>query len=128
MVKYLIDSDILIDFFNNKSKAVQLITSFDYSELAISVVTVAEILEGLVDNPEKFRSIRGGLSKLTLFNLDWDVAEKFSIERAKLRKAGKLIENMDIFIAATALVNNLVLITGNKKDFGEISELKIYQD
>ena len=127
MVKYLIDSDILIDFLNNKTEAIKLLIRLEESEMAISVITFAEILEGLVDDRKKYLNVRKGLSKLSMLAVDANIAEKFAGVRAILRKKGELIENMDIFIAATAMSHDLVLVTNNKRDFERIKGLKLYE-
>lgn len=44
---------------------------------------------------------------------------------ANLSQKGKLIEDDDIFIGATALENNAVLITNNESHLGRIENLKI---
>jgi predicted nucleic acid-binding protein len=55
--------------------------------------------------------------------------DQITLEAARifqhLRKNGKMIEFRDIFIAATAIVNNLPLITLNVKDFSRISGLAL---
>jgi len=127
VVKYLIDSDILIDFLNNKTEAIKLLIRLEESEMAISVITFAEILEGLVDDRKKYLNVRKGLSKLSMLAVDANIAEKFAGVRAILRKKGELIENMDIFIAATAMSHDLVLVTNNKRDFERIKGLKLYE-
>lgn len=44
---------------------------------------------------------------------------------ADLRRKGKLIEDADIFIGASALENNAVLVTNNEEHLGRIDGLKI---
>lgn len=44
---------------------------------------------------------------------------------ADLRQKGKLIEDADIFIGASALSNNAILVTNNEEHLGRISNLKI---
>jgi len=127
VIKYLIDSDILIDFLNNRAEAIRLLIRFEQSEMAISAITFAEVLEGLVSNRKKYTSVKKGLGKLSLLVVDGNIAEKFANVRAGLMKNGQLIENMDIFIASTALVHNLVLITNNKRDFQRINGLKLHR-
>ena len=127
MVKYLIDSDVLIDFLNNRAEAIRLLIKFEESEMAISVITFAEILEGLVGDRKKYLNVRKGLSELSMLPVEANIAEQFANVRALLRSKGQLIENMDIFIAATALVHNLILVTNNKKDFDKIHNLQIYE-
>jgi tRNA(fMet)-specific endonuclease VapC len=46
-------------------------------------------------------------------------------ERARLEKAGKTPPYIDGQIAAIAHVNELVLVTGNTKDFAPFTELKV---
>lgn len=127
MIKYLIDSDILIDFLNDKTEAIKLLIRFEESEMAISAITFAEVLEGLVGDRKKYLNVRKGLNRLSLLAVDAHIAEEFANVRAKLRKKGELIENMDIFIAATAMIHDLTLVTKNKKDFERIKDLKIHE-
>jgi len=127
VIKCLIDSDILIDFLNNRAEAIKVLIRLEESELAISAITFAEVLEGLVGNRKKYTSVKKGLGKLSILVVDGNIAEKFANVRAGLRKNGQLIENMDIFIASTALVHNLVLITNNKRDFQRINGLKLHR-
>lgn len=42
-----------------------------------------------------------------------------------LHKGGKLIGDADILIAATALVNNLAVVTNNENHFRRIAGLKV---
>lgn len=44
---------------------------------------------------------------------------------ADLRQKGKLIEDADIFIGASALSNNAILVTNNEEHLGRIANLKI---
>ena len=44
---------------------------------------------------------------------------------ADLRKAGQLIDDIDIIIAGIAISNNLVLVTHNRSHFERIDGLKI---
>lgn len=47
-----------------------------------------------------------------------------AIEHQRLRKAYPRIGNMDLKIAAVALINNAILLTRNVSDFGQIIELR----
>lgn len=125
MVKYLVDSDILISFLKGRKEAIDLLNKFDPESLAVSVITVAEVLEGLVHFPDEFRKTEESFEKFSIFEISMDVAKKFALLRNPMRKSGNLIDNMDLLIASTALVNNLTLVTNNQKDFKKIKELKI---
>lgn len=81
----------------------------------------------MVGDRKKYPSVKKGLGKLSVLVVDTKIAEKFANVRARLRKAGQLIDNMDIFIAATAMFHNLVLVTNNMKHFERIKGLKIFK-
>jgi tRNA(fMet)-specific endonuclease VapC len=49
----------------------------------------------------------------------------YAKEKARLRKSGKLIDDFDILIGATAVANNLILVTENEKHLVRISKIKI---
>jgi len=61
------------------------------------------------------------LSNATIFYID-EIIEKKAIEIKQKHK----IETPDGIIGATALVNEMTLITRNEVDFKKISGLKIY--
>ena len=49
----------------------------------------------------------------------------YAKEKARLRKAGKLIDDFDLLIGVTAVANNLILVTENQKHLSRLSKLKI---
>lgn len=126
MVKYLVDTDVLIDHFKGVPAAVELIKKIGgLSGTAISAITLAEILEGAMDFPRKMEKIKTVLDAVETVPVDKKVAEIFAAKRHELRKQRNLIDNMDLLIAATAIVHGLTLATRNKKHFSRIEGLKI---
>ena len=53
---------------------------------------------------------------------------RFANHRARLRNTGLLIPDFDLAIAATALEHDLTLITHNRRHFGRIDGLRLYED
>lgn len=51
--------------------------------------------------------------------------EIYATQKAQLRTDGNMISDFDILIAATAKVNQLIMVTENVKDFKRISEMDI---
>ena len=49
----------------------------------------------------------------------------YAKEKARLEKKGAKIDDFDLLIAATAVRNNLILITNNTKHFKRIHRLTI---
>jgi tRNA(fMet)-specific endonuclease VapC len=64
-----------------------------------------------------------GLSQV--YKIDNDIAYLFGDVKSKLRKKGAIIDDIDILISATCLINDLPIITYNKKHFDRIDGLVV---
>ena len=53
------------------------------------------------------------------------IMNTFGELKAYLSKSGKIITDMDLLIASTAITHNLILVTNNEKHFQRIEELEI---
>ena len=94
----------------------------------MSVVSLAEIYEGLARsrNPDvDAEALRLFLEAVEVVPLDDAACQVFGEERARLRDEGNLIGDMDILIGATAISNNLTLLTNNTRHFERIQGLNI---
>jgi len=65
------------------------------------------------------------LSGVHVLALDDDMARIFGKLRSDLRQEGNLIDNFDLLIAATCLLHDLELHTGNAKHFARIAGLRL---
>lgn len=128
MISYLVDTDWIIDFLKGERKVVEKLTSLVDDSLAISIIFLAELYEGIYasDSPEKqLKGLNDFLTGVTVIGIDDEIRKVFGKQRIKLRKEGKLIDNFDLLIAATCLYYNLTLITNNIGHFDRIEGLKI---
>jgi tRNA(fMet)-specific endonuclease VapC len=127
-MRYILDTDWIINLLAGKKDAEERIQQFDPEEIVISLITVAEIYESAFNfsNPEahiqKFRSF---LSNFQLLNLNLPIIEKFAEVRAHLRRRRQMISDFDILLGATALHYDLIVLTYNKKHFQHIPDIKI---
>ncbi len=133
---YLVDSDYVADYLKGRSPAPQLLDRLFSEGLAISIITFAEVYEGIYYGyqPEHYTAIfRRFLQGVTVLGLTRPVARHFALLRGQLRATpqGKAQvhpkDNYDLFIAATALHHKLTLITRNIQDYDRIPDLKLYQ-
>lgn len=128
---FLLDSDYLINFLNGQQKAIGVVSNL--RELSLytytSIICVAEVLEGIygLKSEEKSLQFEAFLETIGVLGIDLAVARQFALSRGKLRRQGKLIDNLDLFIAATCLAKDLILVTENIDHFRRIPRLKIYK-
>jgi tRNA(fMet)-specific endonuclease VapC len=127
-MRYILDTDWIINLLAGTKDAEERIQQFDPEEIVISLVTVAEIYESAYNsaNPEAHIQIfRSFLSNFQLLNLNLPIIEKFAEVRAHLRRRGQMISDFDILLGATALHYDLIVLTYNKKHFERIPDIKI---
>ena len=55
----------------------------------------------------------------------YDAIPIYGKQKAQLRKAGTLISNFDLLIGATAIANDLIMVTQNEKEFSRLENLKM---
>lgn len=49
------------------------------------------------------------------------------LEKARLKKSGKILDDFDLLIGATAISNNLTLVTRNVSDFDRLDKIIIFK-
>jgi len=118
----LIDSNVIIDYIGDivSNPGKSFIKKHIDLEFNISVIVKIEVL-GYNDLPEKLIILEEFLSLSNVYQLTDAVTEK----TIQLRRSYRGLKLGDALIAATALVNNFVLITRNTKDFHQIIGLKV---
>jgi len=88
---------------------------------SISVISVTEFLEGFQHSVEGERFLR----PYARVDVDSTVAAQAAIIRRDLRLRGNLIGDFDILIAATALCENIPLVTKNIDEFKRVAGLEL---
>lgn len=119
--EYQIDSNIIIDYLDNKipAKGMELVSEIVDATPNISVITKIEVLRfNTTDTAYKILDSFIGICYSLTIN---DAIVDKTIEICKQHK----IKLPDAIIAATALVNNFTLVTRNTEDFKNIAGLAI---
>ncbi|MEH2456833.1 type II toxin-antitoxin system VapC family toxin [Nostoc sp.] len=120
----LCDTNILIEFYKNNTAIIQELRQIGIHQLAISVITRAELYYGAI-NKNELNRIQQHLDLLQNIPIDQPISEKFIQLMAQYSLSHKLTIP-DALIAATALTHNIILYTLNLKDFRFIQGLNIY--
>jgi predicted nucleic acid-binding protein len=117
----LFDTDVLIDNLLNRYGASQALIKFKDEKNYCSVVTIGEILFGMYPG-EKEKTLKL-LDSLAPLEVDKDVV--LSAYEIKNKARGFNLELFDCIIAATAIQNDMVLVTKNAKHYPD-KRIKIY--
>ena len=112
-MKYLVNSNIIIYHLNNEPIATEFLSQ-NYQNIAISQITYVEVLSFPFSQEEE-KDVKKMLSKFTII----DITQSISNQAIKNRKIKK-IKLPDNLIASTAMVNGLILVTRNIKDFQKL--------
>lgn len=121
----MIDTSLLIDYFRktDKSKARLVLLSQSYEQLAISSVTEFEVYTGATSTQMAFWNDL--LAEVKVLPFDSKAAHIAVEIQRELKGLRKTIEKADLFIAATAIANDLSLDTLNRKHFDKIGQLSL---
>lgn len=127
-IRYLIDTDWVIDHLNQIERVVTRLKELRPQGLALSIVSVAELSEGVQysrDPEPSQQALDAFLEDVSVLGIDEEICKIFGRERGRLRKAGQLIGDFDLLIAATGLHYGLTVLTNNRQHFERVEGLQI---
>jgi tRNA(fMet)-specific endonuclease VapC len=127
-MKYLLDTNICIYFLNQDKLIVEKMNSIAINDMAISIITIAELQYGAFNSnkvKENLKRINFLKDTVKIINLNTKITEEYARIKSELRKSGNLIDDFDILIGSTAIVNNLILVTNNQQHFNRIDNIVI---
>ncbi len=127
-MSYLIDTDILIYSLKNDPHVTQKFKENLNIPKSISVITYGELVYGARKSQHVEKNLPAVYRVAELFpvlDINKSIMDIFGEIKCNLERNGKIIPDMDILIAATALTHNLTLVTNNTRHFQKIPALKI---
>ena len=127
-MRYLLDTDIAVSWLRGVEPAKERVRAAAQEGLGISYITLAELYEGVYlssDRQASERQLEALLFGLDFVHLDLETAAIFGRERARLRRSGNIIPDLDILIASSALRHHVTLLTNNRRDFERFEGLTI---
>jgi tRNA(fMet)-specific endonuclease VapC len=121
--KIALDTNIVIDIFNNKKNIIDTLNV--YQTIYLPVTVCGELLFGAKNsarNQENEQKCIDFINGCHLLNIHELIAQEYAVTRKKLKDKGKPIPENDIWIAATCIVNNIPLVTYDS-DFNYVDDL-----
>ncbi len=114
---YLIDTDVMVDFFKHKDPAKGLIEKLSKtSTVALSALTITELRSGWTTEQAAF-CIPRLYALCTVVPVTKEIAEQAGAWRQEYKGKGRSLGTPDTVIAATASLNHYPLLTNNTKDY-----------
>ncbi|MEN0051347.1 MAG: PIN domain-containing protein [Bacteroidota bacterium] len=129
-MKYVLDTDTSIFYMKGKYNLEQKIREVKFENVFVSEITIAELKFGLINAPEGKKKEKNKLVTKTFIETVaiipiFDTLDFYAEEKARLRKLGTPIDEFDLLIGSSAVVNGYIMVTNNEKHFNRIKGIKI---
>jgi tRNA(fMet)-specific endonuclease VapC len=128
-ITYLVDTDWIIQYLIGDPAIVSKLRELRPQGLAVSILSVAELYEGVYysRNPEASqKGVENFLENLSILNINQEICRIFGRQRGNLRRQGNMIGDLDLLIAATCMHHDSTLLTNNVRHFERLEGLRIF--
>ena len=119
---------MLIYFLKGKQEVVKRLSQIPIDDLYISRINYTELMYGAYNSTkvdQNLKIIEPFLDSFTVLEFTKVSSLIFAKEKARLKKSGNIIADMDLMIASIALENDCTLISNNIKHFDRVQNLKL---
>lgn len=126
-MNYLLDTNICIYLFRGKFDMNTKINRVGIERCAISEITLAELIYGAEHsaNPDKNHQLIKELTDQLVTIPILDSVLEYGKQKSRLRNQGLIISDFDLLIGATAISNDLIMVTQNLREFKRLEGIKI---
>jgi len=128
-VRYLLDTNICIYIRRqNPPKILARFQRLRHGEAAISIITYGELHYGAKKSQSSERGLKelqALMTALPVMPMPVAAGSSYGEIRADLERRGEIIGGNDLWIAAHAKSEKLILVTNNEREFRRVSGLTI---
>jgi len=128
-VPYLLDTDVISATLRPRPDlgVIRRLASLAPDEAFTSAINLGELVFGAsrVDRPDLLERVLDIPSVIPVLPFDAPAAVRFGQLKAELERAGLPLAEPDLRIAATALANDLTLVTGDERHFARVPGLSL---
>ena len=128
MLRYLLDTNIVIYVIKRRPVAALQTFNEHAGHMAISTITLAELLHGAEKSNEPARSlstVEDFCSRLEILPYGPKAAQHYGSIRAALERRGQTSGVNDLHIAAHARSEGLTLVSNNMREFERVEALQL---
>lgn len=121
---YLLDTDTVIAMLRGEYGVQERVLAAGLDSCGISEITLAELYTGAFESgiEKDYGQAEFAATFFRIYPIG-KALKTYAQLRADLERRGERLDNMDLFIASTALEHQLVLVTGNGRHFARIPDL-----
>ncbi len=126
MLKYLLDTNIVIYVIKRRPLEVMGVFNQNAGRMAISAITLSELYHGAEKSAkvaQNLAAVEDFASRLEVLPYSAKASQHYGAIRAELEKAGRPIGVNDLHIAAHARSEGLTLVTDNMGEFERVPGL-----
>lgn len=119
---FLLDTNICIFLLKDAFDLRRRILEIGFDKFAVSEITIAELYYGASKSSrkeERLKDVERIMQKFVVLPV-FPVLPVYGDVKAELESKGEGLDDFDLLIGATALANNLVLVTNNTRHLGRI--------
>lgn len=123
----ILDTDVCIEILRGNEKVIERRREVD-DDIATTWITASELTYGAEKSSASDRNltlVTEFLGTLPILGLDLTSALEFGRCKARRERAGMRIADADLLIAAITLANGASLVTGNRRHYERIENLRI---
>ncbi|MDS4041259.1 MAG: PIN domain-containing protein [Candidatus Competibacter sp.] len=123
----ILDTDVCIEILRGNVRVIECRRRTP-DEVATTWITACELAYGAAKSraPGSNQTlVMAFLATLPILELDWVAAERFGRLKTDLERAGNLLADADLLIAVITLARGARLVTGNRRHYERIPELRI---
>lgn len=127
MKQFLLDTNICIYYIKGLHDLKSKFEEVGPENCFISEITLAELKFGVAKsqakekNQKALQNFLSGVQILPIF----PALDIYAEEKARLQKSGKIIDDFDLLIGATAVSFDLKMVTNNTSHFSRLTDIKL---
>lgn len=127
---YILDTNTCIFWLKGDENVRQQVNVHSNDRVTTNIVSLAELHYGVESSAEQYREhnsekLEEFISLVEYLDFSETAARHFGQQKARLRKLGQPIADIDLLIASIALAEDAVLVTDNLKHFARIPGLRL---
>ena len=123
MTQYLLDTNICVHYIKGEFGLREKVDAIGFDNCFLSEITIAELLFGIAkSDPNRQAANRRNVEILQKSFEGQELLigpslEVFAAEKARRRNIGRVVDDFDLLIGATAVAYDLTLVTHNTRHF-----------